>query len=108
MPVQVSKHILQQAELAGRGLQAAEYVLSTQDVAAMFGRWPSNVIYWTKKGRGGWLLPCISTSGGARAPKAYRIYDVVKFGERTGLQVDLDVLPAAVRMVWLNNNQLHQ
>lgn len=108
MPVQVSRHVLRAAERAGKGLQAAEYVLSTKDVAAMFGRWPSNVIYWTKQGRRGWLLPCISVGGGSRAAKAYRIYDVVKFGERTGLQVDLDVLPASVRIVWLNNNQLQQ
>jgi hypothetical protein len=108
MPVRLSRQVLTAAEAAGRGAQAAEYVLSVKDVALMFDKSPSNVVYWTVRGRWGWLLPCLSMPQGSRTVRAFRIYDVVKFAERTGLSCDLMVLPPAVRVVWMNTNQLHQ
>lgn len=85
MPVRMPNGYAKAAAQRGMLAELEEYVLSTEDVAALFEVTRTTVVSWRKVGRRGWVLASRRIGFGPRAQHGHRVYDVVKFAQRTGL-----------------------
>lgn len=108
MVVRIPKEVMLAARKNGRGTYLEEHQLSSSDVAYMFGVTPQTVINWWRRGYRGYSLPGIRMGGGSTSPVAYRIYDVLKFSERTKLSCSVERMPPAIYRRWRDSGGIVQ
>lgn len=104
MPTKFPKAWLAMMAARGRLSEVAEYRLTLNDVARACGVHPNTVRRWTELGSKGYVLGGMRIGDGARAPYAYRLYDVLRFAERTGRTVRENALPPEELARWRSRN----
>lgn len=104
MPTKFPAAWLAMMAARGRLSEVAEYRLSVHDVARACKVHAHTVRRWTEVGSRGYVLAALRIGDGARAPYAYRLYDVLRFAERTGRHVFENALPPEELSRWRSRN----
>lgn len=100
MPVRFPPEFLKAMERKGKLADVLEHRLDVDDVAAAMGVHANTVRRWIRTGNRRFMLPALRLGSGKTNAYALRLYDVLRFAERTGRTVNGDLLPPAELAAW--------